>query len=63
MTKHLVVVDKSTVPVGTADLVTQTIQKALDLSKSDLTFAVVSNPEFLIIYQFYSLQRKCFYLY
>jgi len=47
MTKPLVVVDKSTVPVGTADLVTQTIQKALDLRKSDLTFAVVSNPEFL----------------
>jgi UDPglucose 6-dehydrogenase len=47
MTKHLVVVDKSTVPVGTADLVTQTIQKALDLRKSYLTFAVVSNPEFL----------------
>jgi UDPglucose 6-dehydrogenase len=47
MTKHLVVVDKSTVPVGTADLVTQKIQKALDLRKSDLTFAVVSNPEFL----------------
>ena len=47
MTKYLVVVDKSTVPVGTADLVTQTIQNALDLRKSDLTFAVVSNPEFL----------------
>ncbi len=47
MTKHLVIVDKSTVPIGTADLVTQTIQKALDLRKSDLTFAVVSNPEFL----------------
>lgn len=47
MSKHLVVVDKSTVPVGTADLVTQKIQKALDLRNSDLTFAVVSNPEFL----------------
>ena len=47
MTKHLVVVDKSTVPVGTADLVTQRIQNALDVRKSDLTFAVVSNPEFL----------------
>ena len=47
MTKHLVVVDKSTVPVGTADLVMQTIQNALDLRKSALTFAVVSNPEFL----------------
>ena len=47
MTKHLVVVDKSTVPVGTADLVKQTIQNALDVRKSDLTFSVVSNPEFL----------------
>ena len=47
ITKHLVVVDKSTVPVGTANLVTKTIQKALDLRKSDLTFSVVSNPEFL----------------
>ena len=47
MTKHLVVVDKSTVPVGTADLVKQTIQNALDVRKSELTFSVVSNPEFL----------------
>jgi len=47
MTKHLVVVDKSTVPVGTTDLVKQTIQNALDVRKSDLTFSVVSNPEFL----------------
>ena len=47
MVKELVVVDKSTVPVGTADQVKATIQKELDIRKSDLEFDVVSNPEFL----------------
>jgi UDPglucose 6-dehydrogenase len=47
MQKRLVVVDKSTVPVGTADKVKATIQTALDLRKLDLQFDVVSNPEFL----------------
>ena len=47
MQKRLVVVDKSTVPIGTADKVKATIQKELDLRKSDLKFDVVSNPEFL----------------
>ncbi len=47
MTKHLVVVDKSTVPVGTADKVKATIQNALNTRNSNLTFNVVSNPEFL----------------
>jgi UDPglucose 6-dehydrogenase len=47
MTHHMVVVDKSTVPVGTADKVRKTIQDALDKRNSDLTFDVVSNPEFL----------------
>ena len=47
MQKRLVVVDKSTVPVGTADKVKATIQKELDIRKSDLEFDVVSNPEFL----------------
>jgi UDPglucose 6-dehydrogenase len=47
MKHHLVVVDKSTVPVGTADKVRLTIQSELDIRKSDLTFNVVSNPEFL----------------
>ena len=47
MVKELVVVDKSTVPVGTADQVKATIQKELDLRNSDLQFDVISNPEFL----------------
>ena len=43
----MVVVDKSTVPIGTADKVKATIQKELDIRNSDLEFDVVSNPEFL----------------
>jgi UDPglucose 6-dehydrogenase len=47
MTQYMVIVDKSTVPVGTADKVRTTIQAELDARGSDLTFDVVSNPEFL----------------
>jgi UDPglucose 6-dehydrogenase len=47
MQKRLIVVDKSTVPIGTADKVKSTIQKELDFRNSDLEFDVVSNPEFL----------------
>ena len=47
MQKRLVVVDKSTVPIGTADKVKATIQAELDIRNSDLEFDVVSNPEFL----------------
>ena len=47
MKKKLIVVDKSTVPVGTADKVKVTIQKELDIRNSDLQFDIVSNPEFL----------------
>ena len=47
MTRPLIVVDKSTVPVGTADLVRETIQKELDKRNLEIVFDVVSNPEFL----------------
>lgn len=48
MENFKVVVDKSTVPVGTADKVTAVIQEELDKrGRSDLGFSVVSNPEFL----------------
>jgi UDPglucose 6-dehydrogenase len=42
MNKHTIVVDKSTVPVGTAKRVRDTIAK-----ETTHTFSVVSNPEFL----------------
>lgn len=47
MTHPIIVVDKSTVPVGTADKVRATIQSELDNRGSNLEFDVVSNPEFL----------------
>lgn len=47
MTHHMYIVDKSTVPVGTAKKVRETVQKELDLRNSPLTFDVISNPEFL----------------
>ena len=47
MSKSIVVVDKSTVPVGTADKVKTTIQTELDIRNLDIKFHVVSNPEFL----------------
>ncbi|MBA9076971.1 UDP-glucose dehydrogenase family protein [Rufibacter quisquiliarum] len=47
MTDYLVVVTKSTVPVGTAKKVKQAVQEELDARGSDLTFDVASNPEFL----------------
>lgn len=47
MQQSLIVVDKSTVPVGTADKVRNTIQKELDKRDINITFDVVSNPEFL----------------
>ena len=45
--KRLIVVDKCTVPIGTADKVKKVIQEELDKRGSDLKFDVVSNPEFL----------------
>ncbi|WP_303850650.1 UDP-glucose/GDP-mannose dehydrogenase family protein [Seleniivibrio woodruffii] len=47
MDKHMYIIDKSTVPVGTADKVQQTVTAALKKRGSDLTFDVISNPEFL----------------
>lgn len=47
MKGYKVVVDKSTVPVGTADKVKAEIQKQLDKRKKKIKFDVVSNPEFM----------------
>jgi UDPglucose 6-dehydrogenase len=47
MTESLIVVNKSTVPVGTADRVREIIQRELDIKGVSLDFSVVSNPEFL----------------
>lgn len=47
MNGYKVVVDKSTVPVGTGKLVRETIQKELNNRKLDYEFDIVSNPEFL----------------
>ena len=47
MTDYKVVVDKSTVPVGTADKVHEAIADELGQRGVQTPFAVVSNPEFL----------------
>jgi len=47
ITDYCLVVDKSTVPVGTADKVRAVIQGELDRRRVNLQFDVVSNPEFL----------------
>jgi len=47
LVRPAIVVDKSTVPVGTADKVRATVQAALDARNADVRFDVVSNPEFL----------------
>ncbi|RXZ45128.1 UDP-glucose dehydrogenase family protein [Crenobacter cavernae] len=47
MDGYKVVVDKSTVPVGTGDKVRAAIAETLAERGADLPFAVVSNPEFL----------------
>ncbi len=44
---YRVIVNKSTVPVGTADKVKNAIQKALTSGNQEIDFSVVSNPEFL----------------
>lgn len=47
MEDYRIVVNKSTVPVGTADRVRETICKALEKRGVTLEFDIVSNPEFL----------------
>ena len=47
MSSDLIVINKSTVPVGTADKVKDIIIKELDERKLDHNISVVSNPEFL----------------
>jgi len=47
MSDYKVIVDKSTVPVGTADRVRETVAQQLAARGMKLAFAVVSNPEFL----------------
>ena len=47
MNGYKVVVDKSTVPVGTGKLVRETIQKELNNRNLNYEFDIVSNPEFL----------------
>jgi UDPglucose 6-dehydrogenase len=47
MNDYKLVVNKSTVPVGTADQVRETLAAALRQRAAVLPFAVVSNPEFL----------------
>ena len=47
MNKYMLVVTKSTVPVGTAKKVKNAVQTELDKRNSKLTFDVASNPEFL----------------
>ena len=47
MNEYKIVVNKSTVPVGTADLVAKTIREVQAERGVEIPFAVVSNPEFL----------------
>ncbi len=47
MSEYRIVINKSTVPVGTADRVKEKISSVLAERKADIDFDVVSNPEFL----------------
>ncbi|MEL7448879.1 MAG: UDP-glucose/GDP-mannose dehydrogenase family protein [Pseudomonadota bacterium] len=47
MDEYRIIVDKSTVPVGTADKVKATVDAALAERDTQVEFDVVSNPEFL----------------
>ncbi|MGB3724205.1 MAG: UDP-glucose/GDP-mannose dehydrogenase family protein [Glaciecola sp.] len=47
MQSHKIIINKSTVPVGTADKVTAKVSEVLAKANKDVSFDVVSNPEFL----------------
>ncbi len=47
MTDYVLIVTKSTVPVGTAKKIKNVIQSELNARSLDLTFDIASNPEFL----------------
>ncbi|QIK37190.1 UDP-glucose/GDP-mannose dehydrogenase family protein [Caldichromatium japonicum] len=47
MNEYRILVDKSTVPVGTADRVAATVREVLERRGQKIEFDVVSNPEFL----------------
>ncbi|MEY3616918.1 MAG: UDP-glucose 6-dehydrogenase [Pseudomonadota bacterium] len=47
MTSEKVIVDKSTVPIGTGDKVTAAVAEELKKRNVDIHYSVVSNPEFL----------------
>jgi len=47
MDNYLLIVNKSTVPIGTAEKVTETLKKTLDERGVTIAFDVASNPEFL----------------
>ena len=47
MEQHLIIVNKSTVPVGTADKIKDVIASTLKKRGANIAFDIVSNPEFL----------------
>lgn len=47
MEQHLIIVNKSTVPVGTADKIKEVIASTLKKRGANIAFDIVSNPEFL----------------
>ncbi|MBK7628186.1 MAG: UDP-glucose/GDP-mannose dehydrogenase family protein [Bacteroidales bacterium] len=47
ITNHIVVVTKSTVPVGTSEKIRKAIKGELERRKADIPFDMASNPEFL----------------
>jgi UDPglucose 6-dehydrogenase len=47
LNRYAVIVNKSTVPVGTADRVQEAVSRELSQRGADIAFDVVSNPEFL----------------